>query len=347
LEPVRIAIAGASGAIGRRHLQYVVDNPEAVACATMGRSARGFGSIPSYTDFERMLEEASPNGVIIATPNDLHVPMALACIERGIAALVEKPVADTMASALRLARATEEGGVPVLVGHHRRHSPMLRRAQEAVAQGALGRLVSVVGLHLRRKPDAYFNEAWRREEGGGPLLINGIHEVDTMRVLCGDIEDVAAVTSSATRGFAVEDSAAVMLRFRNGIVGTLTISDAVQAAWAWELTSGEDVKYAQELANAFFLCGTDASLALPMLELCRNERGGGPQDPMLRKRLHFVPADPWGEQVAHFIRVIRGEERPLVGVRDALHSLAAVLAIKKSAATRRSVALEAFIAGEA
>jgi len=347
LEPVRIAIAGASGVIGRRHLQYVAENPETVACATMGRSARSFGSIPAYTHFERMLDETSPNGVIIATPNDLHVPMVLACVERGIAALVEKPVAASLASALRLARATEVTDVPVLVGHHRRHSPMLRRAQEAVAQGVLGRLVSVVGLHLRRKPDVYFNEAWRREEGGGPLLINGIHEIDTMRVLCGDIEDVAAMTSSATRGFSVEDSVAVTLRFRNGIVGTLTISDAVQAPWAWELTSGEDVKYVQELENALLLCGTDASLTLPILELCRNESGGGPHDPMLRKRLHIIPADPWREQLAHFIRSIRREEPPVVGVRDALHSLAAVLAIKKSAATRCSVALDTFIASHA
>lgn len=344
MEPVTIAIAGASGAIGRRHLGYVIEHPEAVACATMSRSASPQAAIPAFTDFQRMLDEARPRGVIIATPNDLHVPMALACIARGVAVLVEKPVADTMASALELVRVAEAGNVPVLIGHHRRHAPMLRRAREAVAQGDLGRLVSVVGMHLRRKPDAYFNEAWRREEGGGTLLINGIHEIDTMRVLCGEIEEVAAVASSATRGFAVEDSAAVTLRFRNGIVGTLTISDAVQAAWAWELTSGEDVRYAQELTNAFFLCGTDGSLALPTLEFCRNERGGGTQDPLLRKRLPVVPADPWREQVAHFVRVIRREEMPLVSARDAMHTLAATLAIKESAATRNWIGLDAFIA---
>lgn len=344
LEPVRIAIAGASGAIGRRHLGYVVDNPDTVACAIVGRTAAASSAIPAYTDFGRMLDEAKPDGVIIATPNDLHVPMALACIERGVAALVEKPVADTMASALALVRAAEAGNAPVLVGHHRRHAPMLRRAEETVARGELGQLVSVVGMHLRRKPDAYFDEAWRREEGGGTLLINGIHEIDTMRVLCGEIADVVAVTSNATRGFAVEDSAAVTLRFRNGVVGTLTISDAVQAAWAWELTSGEDVRYAQELTNAFLLCGTQGSLALPTLELCRNERGGGQRDPLLRSRLHFVPADPWREQVAHFVRVIRGEEPPLVSARDAMHTLAAILAIKESAATHGWIALDAFIA---
>lgn len=344
MEPVRIAIAGASGAIGRRHLGYVIEHPDAVACATMSRSATGIAAIPAFTKFERMLDEAKPDGVIIATPNDLHVPMALACIARDIAVLVEKPIADTMASALELVRLAEAGSVPVLVGHHRRHAPMLRRAQEVVERGELGRLVSVVGMHLRRKPDAYFNEAWRREEGGGTLLINGIHEIDTMRVLCGEIEEVVAVASSATRGFAVEDSAAVTLRFRNGVVGTLTISDAVQAAWAWELTSGEDVRYAQELTNAFLLCGTGGSLALPTLEYCCNEHGGGTQDPLLRKRLHVVPADPWREQVAHFVRVIRREEPPLISARDAMHTLAAILAIKESAATRSWIALDALIA---
>jgi predicted dehydrogenase len=280
LKPVRIAVAGASGAIGRRHLNYLLENPDTIACATMGRTPSAVAEIPAHTDFNRMLDEAKPDGVIIATPNDLHVPMALACIERGVAALVEKPVADTMASALELVRVAEAGSVPVLVGHHRRHAPMMRCAQDAIRRGDLGRVVSVVGMHLRRKPDSYFNEAWRREEGGGPLLINGIHEIDTMRVLCGEIEELVAVTSNAARGFAVEDTAAITLRFRNGALGTLTISDTVQAAWAWELN------------NAFLICGTKASLALPTMELCWNERGGGQQDPLLRKRLAVAPADP-------------------------------------------------------
>ena len=348
MPPVRIAIIGASGAIGIRHIGFLKTNPETEACALADTAPKAADlakkhGIPLFADYRAMLDEARPDGVIIATPNKLHVPMALECIARGIPALVEKPIADEIAPALELVDAAEASGVPVLVGHHRRHSPMIQKAVEVIGAGDLGKLVSVVAMHLRRKSDAYFAAQWRREEGGGPLLINGAHEIDTLRVLCGEIEELQAATSNAARGFAVEDSAAITLRFKSGVLGTLTISDAVQASWAWELSSGEDVRYAQELTDAFLICGTKGSLALPTLQMSWNEHGGGEQDPLVKKRIPIVPADPWYEEVRHFARVIRGEEPPLVTPADAVRTLAALLAIKRSAATRQWVNIDDFI----
>jgi predicted dehydrogenase len=349
MPPVRIAVIGASGAIGVRHIGFIEANPETEACALVDTAPKAADlarkhDIRLYADYRAMLEEERPDGVIIATPNKLHVPMALDCIARRVPVLVEKPIADEIAPALELVEAAETSGVPVLVGHHRRHSPIIQRAAAVIAAGELGMLVSVVAMHLRRKSDVYFDAQWRREEGGGPLLINGAHEIDTLRVLCGEIDELQSVTSNSARGFAVEDSVAVTLRFCNGALGTLTISDAVQASWAWELSSGEDVRYAQELTDAFLICGTKGSLALPTLHMHWNEHGGGEQDPLLRKRLPIVPADPWYEEVRHFARVIRGEEPPLVTPADATRSLAALLAIKRSAETRQWVNIEALIA---
>ena len=349
MKSVQIAIIGASGAIGIRHIGFLQTNPETEPCALADTApqavdlARKHG-IPLYADYRDMLDKARPDGVIIATPNKLHVPMALDCIARKIPVLVEKPIADEIAPALDLVAAAESSGVPVLIGHHRRHSPIVRRAAELIGAGELGQLVSVVGMHLRRKSDAYFRAQWRREEGGGPLLINGAHEIDTLRVLCGEIDELQAVTSNAARSFAVEDSAAITLRFKNGALGTLSISDAVQASWAWELSSGEDVRYAQELTDAFLICGTKGSLALPTLHMQWNEHGGGEQDPLLRKRIPIAPADPWYEEVCHFARVIRGEEKPLVTADDATRTLAALLAVTRSAQTRQWVNIDALIA---
>lgn len=349
MQPVQIAIVGASGAIGKRHIGFLKTNPETIPSALVDTApqaedlAKSHG-IPLYADYREMLDKARPDGVIVATPNTLHVPMALECIARKIPVLVEKPIAEDIGPALELTEAAETSGVPVLIGHHRRHSPILRRAVAAIEGGELGQLVSVVGMHLRRKSDAYFGAAWRREEGGGPLLINGAHEIDTMRMLCGEIEGLQAVTSNSARGFAVEDTIAVTIRFKNGVLGTLTISDAVQASWAWELSSGEDVRYAQELTDSMLVCGTKASLALPTLHLQWNEHGGGEQDPLMRKRLPIAPADPWYEEVRHFARVVRGEEAPLVSPEDGTRTLAALLAIKRSAATRAWIDIDAFIA---
>ncbi|MGT2439683.1 Gfo/Idh/MocA family protein [Bradyrhizobium betae] len=103
-------------------------------------------------------------------------------------------------------------GIPMLVGHHRRHNPIIKSARETVASGKLGQLTAVVGLWLLKKPDDYFEVAWRREQGGGPLLINLIHDIDNLRFICGEIVEVQALTSNKVRGFAVEDTAALLLR---------------------------------------------------------------------------------------------------------------------------------------
>jgi predicted dehydrogenase len=284
-----------------------------------------------FDDYRRMLDEAKPEGVVVATPNRLHVPMALAAIERGIPVLVEKPIADTVADAMRIVEASRRAGVPVLVGHHRRHNPLMRRAREHIAEGGLGQLVAVAAYSLRRKHDAYYDVAWKREPGGGPILINGIHEIDNLRMLCGEIDAISAATANAARGYAVEDTFAATLKFANGMLGTLVVSDAVQAPWAWELTAGEEPEFAWEPENSCLVCGTKASLAVPSLARWHNEKGGGRGDPTVRSRLYYRPADPMREELSHFVRVARREEEPVVSAEDATRTLACVLAIDAAA----------------
>jgi predicted dehydrogenase len=288
-----------------------------------------------------MLDKVPLDGVVVSSPNTLHESMALACIERGIPVLVEKPIANTMAEALSIVAASKAKSVPVLVGHHRRHNPLMRRAQEAIDAGELGKIVAVVSYSLRRKHDAYFDVAWKREPGGGPILLNGIHEIDNLRMLCGEIDSILAATANAARGYAVEDTFAATLRFRNGALGTLTVSDAVQAPWAWELTAREEPEFAWESEHSCMIGGTRASLAIPTLERWHNERGGGRGDPTVRSRLYYKPADPMREELLHFVRVAKGEAAPVVSAEEGSRTLACVLAINRSAETGKWVDVDA------
>jgi predicted dehydrogenase len=173
--------------------------------------------------------------VILATPNKLHLEHALKCIAAGVPILLEKPITPTVREAETLVKEADKAGAKVLIGHHRAHSPIMARAQQLIDDGRLGQLVAVMGSAAFFKPDEYFADApWRREVGGGPFLLNMIHEAHNLRMLCGDIVAVQAFSSHATRGFPVEDTVAINLRFISGALGSFMLSDTAACARSWE-----------------------------------------------------------------------------------------------------------------
>jgi predicted dehydrogenase len=254
-----------------------------------------------------------------------------------VPALVEKPVTDTVAAAQILSQAVRSSGVPVLVGHHRRHNPRIKAVRETIASGQLGRLTAVVGLWLLKKPDDYFEVAWRREQGGGPILINLVHDIDNLRFICGEIEEVQALTSNKVRGFAVEDTAALLLKFASGALGTVTISDVTPAPWSWELSSGENTAYPKQDQPCYLFAGTRGSLSVPNMELWSYPGDDGWYAPLRRTEVAVSPFDPLVEQLRHFLAVIARREVPLVSVEDAMGTLAVVEAVKEAARTGQSI----------
>ena len=342
---VRIAVVGA-GAIGRQHMKLIRSDArfELVGAADPAPSSAEYlqqQQIAHFSDYHELLDTARPECVVVATPNAMHEEVAVACLEHGVPVLIEKPIAHSVASAMRICAAVERTGVAALVGHHRRHNPLLRAARDFIDTGALGSIVAVAAMDLRRKPTPYFEAAdWRRNPGGGPILINGIHDIDCLRFLCGEIDRVMAITSSRTRGFAVEDSAAVTISFASGAIGNLTLSDAVQAPWAWEIASGEEPGYPYQHEECYLICGSEGSLAVPTLEHWRNARGGGRGDPFIREQIFYTPADPWLEELRHFAQVVRGTAKPLVTVQDGARTLATTLAIARSGESGLPISVE-------
>lgn len=347
---MRLALLGA-GMIGREHAALVKAHPgaELVGIADTSMAAREYAlslGVAFHFDYPAMLDEVRPDGVIIALPNHLHVPAGLACIERGIPCLVEKPVSDTLEAAHRLVAASEQRGVPVLVGHHRRHSPDIREASRIVQEGLLGQLVAVNGMCWFDKPDDYFGAEWRRREGGGPLLINLIHDIDTLRFICGEIESVRAFTSNRIRGFAVEDTASVAIRFESGVLGTFSLSDAIASPWSWEYTSGQALYFPHQPGAYLFLGGRKGSLSVSDMYLWRHtEPGGHWQHPLTREHKPLDPSRAYVNQLDHFLAVVAGVAPPAITARDGMLSLAATLAIAASARDDRTVAVREMVPG--
>ncbi|CAN7294637.1 Gfo/Idh/MocA family protein [Bosea sp. LjRoot237] len=340
-----VAIVGA-GAIGRLHADVIQASGFAglAGIADPTEAGRRFceeRGIAWFADHAALLEKTGPEALIVATPNNTHLPIALDALAAGVTALVEKPVASTVEEGLALAEASARAGVPVLVGHHRRHNPIIARARELVALGALGRLTNASVLYTFFKPDGYFEMAWRREPGGGPILINLIHEIDLIRFVCGEIESVQAATSNAVRGFGVEDTAAVVLRLVNGALVTISLSDTAVTPWSWDLASGELPGYPAQPApvNSHYISGTEGSLTLPGLDLWRYGGERSWFNPISRDSLAVVRASPYVEQLRHLCEVARGEATPLIDAADATRTLRATLAVSEAAQTGRRVTL--------
>lgn len=333
-EKPRIAIAGA-GLVGRKHVDLASGHGALHAIIDPDSDARALAErhgCPWHSEIEQYLAAHRPDGVIIATPNQLHVEHGLACVRRGIPVLIEKPIADLPGEAAVLVREARAAGTPILVGHHRRHNPIVKAAKAAIDAGELGRLVSVHAQFWLYKPDDYFDPVWRRAKGAGPVFINLIHDIDLLRHLCGEILRVQAVESNRVRGHDVEDSAVVILEFDNGALGTVSVSDVIPAPWSWELTAAENPAYPETDASCYTIGGQKGSLSIPDLQRWSYAGKPGWWEPIESRQLAFEASDPLQLQFEHFLDVIEGRAPPLVSGEEGLKTLSVIEAIKVAAA---------------
>lgn len=348
MRKTRIAVAGA-GLIGLRHIEEVQKSPTATLASivdvspTATRIAHDAG-VSLFGSLEELFAKDRPDGVVVATPNQMHLEHGLACVAAGVPVLVEKPVGHTLDAGRQLCEAAEKAGVAILVGHHRRHSAVLHKVVEVVRSGALGQLVGVIGSAVFYKPDSegYYDGpyAWRREPGGGPILLNMTHEVGNLRAMIGEIVAVQAFSSNAIRRFEVEDTVAINLRFANGALGTFLLSDTAASPKSWEQTSQENKAYptyADE--DAYTIIGTFGSLGVPTMRLKTYERAKDRSwyKPFATKTIPLERQDPLANQIEHFAAVIRGEAAPLVTGRDGLQNLRVTDAIVEAARTGRII----------
>lgn len=341
VRPVRLAVVGA-GSIGSRHIDHVMVEPcsELVAIVDPSPDAEKLAVLKQaawYPDIATMLRHDPPEGIIVATPNQMHVANGMASVAARVPCLIEKPIADDVAEATKLVEAAQAAGVALLVGHHRRHNPLIQAAKLAMNSRRLGQIVAVHATCWVHKPDDYFAAAWRREKGAGPVFLNLIHDVDLLRYLCGDVASVQALESNALRRHAVEETAVILLRFRNGVLGTVTVSDVIVAPWSWELTTGENPAYPHTSETCYLIGGTRGSLTIPYLDLWHNKGASGWMEPIERQRLAVEAEDPLALQVRNFCDVIRGVAQPIVSGQEGLATLKVIAAVKQAAATGGTV----------
>jgi predicted dehydrogenase len=249
----------------------------------------------------------------------------------GIPVLVEKPVTDTLSAAECLIQMEKDTGVPVLVGHHRRHNPILQRARQIVAEGRLGQVLSATVMANFYKPEGYFDVAWRRQSGGGPVLINLIHDIDMLVFLLGEVHAVQGSVSSTVRGLEVEDTGSALLEFACGTQAVMTVSDTTVSPWCWDFCAGEQAQYPRQSVQSHFLSGTQGSLSLPDLSLWHYAGERHWHREMTREQSQVHEIDVYVQQLRHFRAVAERRETPICSARDGARTLQASLALLQAA----------------
>src|SRR5215216_4637528 len=250
-------------------------------------------------------------GVVLATPNDVHEEQTLACAERGRHVFVEKPIADTIEAGERMRDACAEADVTLMVGHAFRRLGAARRTKELLAEGALGRVVlAEANMSL---PGSFGPQAWRwyRERNqGGPLMQLGIHHVDTLAYWLGPIRRAAGRFAHVATQAEIDDVGVVTLEFESGALASLTGSYVSPKTLSLRLLGPEAVlDYRTD-----FSVWPDAEALDRVTTLTL---AGEPVD--------FEERDMLAEELAEFGSCIRGEAQPQTGADEGIAALGAVL----------------------
>ncbi|MGD8894534.1 MAG: Gfo/Idh/MocA family oxidoreductase [Acidobacteriota bacterium] len=296
-------------------------NPEKVAALVDEHGGQGF------TRIEEMLAGVGLDFVVIGSPSGLHVEQGLAAVAQGVHVLVEKPMDVSTERADALIAAAKRANVRLGVLFQDRLKPGLARLKDAVEDGVLGRpLLASARVKWHRPPEYYVDSRWRGTlalDGGAALINQGIHTVDLLLWLLGEVASVRSLTATSFHPIEGEDIALALLEFRSGAVATLEATTCAFPGYPRRVEiTGTKGTVAVE--------GDDvvaAELRTPRPELVASSRtaSSGASSPRL------AGADDHRRVLEDFARAIRDGAPPVCNGHEGRRSLAVVEAVYAAA----------------
>jgi predicted dehydrogenase len=208
-----------------------------------------YGFAEYATDWREVVSRPDIDIVDICTPNDTHAPIAIAAAKAGKHVMCEKPMAMTVADAEAMHAAAKETGVVTMISYNYRHTPALQMAKRLIDEGRIGEILTFRGYYLQdwgADPSTPLSWRFNREKAGsGTLGDIGTHVIDAARLLVGEFESVNSIVKTfiperplpAGRFFGpagqassekgkvdVDDMAMTMIKFTNGVCGTIEVT---------------------------------------------------------------------------------------------------------------------------
>lgn len=339
---MRIGIIG-GGNISETHARAARAIPGVEIAAICGnnkekveRLCREYGGT-AFTDYEKFLAHKPMEMVALGSPSGMHAEQGIAAARHGLHVLTEKPIDISVARADALIAATDKAGVKLGVFFQDRFKPDLRRVKTLLDGGILGKpILAEARVKWYRPPEYYGGSKWRGTtalDGGGALINQGVHTVDLLLWLWGNVVAVQAKMSATLHKIESEDTLIALLEFANGAFGTIIATTSVFPGYprSVELSgSSGTLAIEQDLLVRADLHKPDPSLI---------SKEAGDKNP---SAVSATVSDIRGHQAAleDFLRAVETNGKPACDGREGRRSVALIEAIYAAArsGTRVSVA---------
>jgi predicted dehydrogenase len=352
---VRVGIVGL-GKVAHLHARALQTSPDAALTAVCSRSperASAFGEqygAAAFTDVGAMIDAARIDLLIVCTPHPAHVEPAVAAASRGVHVLVEKPLASSLADCDAMINAARASGAKLGVVSQRRFYEPVVRVRQAIDAGKIGRPVLASTVMYGWRDEAYYrSDPWRGQwlaEGGGVLVNQAPHQLDLFQWLMGPIDELFGYWGNLNHPtIEVEDTAVAVVRFKNGGMGTIMVSNSqkpgIYAKVHIHGDSGATVGVQPE-GGAMFIAGMTSILEPPLNDLWtvpgeESLLAGWQQ----ADREAFAQVDPTthyiGLQLHDFVRAIIEDRAPAVTGDDGRVTVELFTAIYRSQRDGRPV----------
>lgn len=307
------------------------------ACSHSERSTSQFAdrwSAIAFHSYEEMLHCPDIDVIVLCTPSGMHASQAVQALRAGKHVIVEKPMSTTLVGADEVIQAARETGKIVVPISQMRFYPNIQAAKRAVESGAIGKVISAsLSMQYYRKGEYYSQAAWRgtwEQEGGGCLITQGIHGVDTFRYIVGPVAELDAYIATRVHDIEVEDCTCAMLRLKNGGLATIDASTASCPGYSRRLqVCGSLGSFVLEDSN---IVSWDVPDTAP-LPVDAAVSGGAVA------KARTIQADVHVPQYENFLRYLAGTEPLLLGAPEGKEPLEIILNIYASAKAGKRIAL--------
>jgi UDP-N-acetyl-2-amino-2-deoxyglucuronate dehydrogenase len=336
---IRLAVVGC-GRISKNHFGSIEKHGDAIELAAICdvdpvvlNNFQKQYQVPAYLHLEDMLKNEQLDLVALCTPSGLHPDQTVMAARYGVHVMTEKPMATRWNDGVRMVRACDEAGVSLFVVKQNRRNTTLQLLKRAIEEKRFGKIHMVHLNVFWTRPQSYYDQAkWRGtwEFDGGAFMNQASHYVDLLDWLIGPVEKVQAMVST-TRDIEVEDTGVLNVRWRNGALGSMSVTM---------------LTYPKNLEGSITILGEKGTVriggvAVNDIQLWQFEEPREYDEQIKAANYETTSVYGFGHPIYYknVIDVMRGQAEPETDGREGLKSLEVLIAVYLSARDGKTVSL--------